>query len=340
MIIPSSPNKTGGAERQLIILKKKLKIKNCEIFTLSNNKNKNKYFFLCKIIFYILYNYNKIDLIHNHTINFPSFISCMIGKIFFIPSIIKITRNGKDSAVEIYHSNIFGRIYLFFLNLLADKFICLNSYAKKDLLRKKFSKYKLVVIPNGVEIINVKTKQNINNYITVGRLIKRKGIDAIIKIFKKTFKKKNKRLYVIGDGPEYNKLRTLDKRIISNSQVIFCKNKNNFFVQKKMSKSYFFLMNSNSEGLSNALLEAMAHKLVIVAKNIKSNVDILKNNFNCFVFNNENELNKILKRKFNTNILKKIKQNAFITIKTKFDINIIVLSYTKLYEKLINKKNI
>ena len=90
-------------------------------------------------------------------------------------------------------------------------------------------------------------------------------------------------------------------------------------------------MNSNSEGLSNAMLEAMSKSLVVIVKKIRSNKDILKDKFNCLLFKNKYELEKILKKKNN---IKKLSKNSFMTVKEKFNINIITKKYIELYQKL------
>lgn len=338
MIIPSAPSKTGGAERQLTILKKKLSKKKIEIIVLTNKNNIYQIFFLLKISFFILSNSRYIDILHVHSINSPALIASIMGKILSIPTIVKVTRNGKNSAVSIYEKTLIGSLYLNFLKKFADKFICLSSFAKKELLLKNFDIKKLIIIPNGVEIKKVSKKKNKNLYVVVGRLIKRKKISEIIKSFKKIFKNKHKKLLIIGNGPELNNLKNLDKNLKSKAKVHFLKDKKNSYVQEKIQSCNFFIINSNSEGLSNAMLEAMSKKLVIISKKLNSNKDILKNNFNSLEFENNNGLEKILIKKYDPNFLKKLGNNSLITVQKKFDIEIISKKYIDLYKKILQKK--
>ena len=331
MVIPSLPSKTGGAEKQLRILNKELKKNKIKTVILTNNNKINKIFFLFQIIFYVVKFSKNIDIIHVHTINSPALVASIIGKLFCIPTIIKITRNGKNSALHTYHSSFLGKIYLYLLNIFTNKFICLNTFSKFELISMNFNKKKLIIIPNGVEIKKFQKNFNINNYLVVGRLIKRKGVDEIIQTFKKVFKKQKKKLFIIGDGPEINSLALMDKNFPSESRVYFLKNRDNSYVLRKMNKCGFFIMNSNSEGLSNAMLEAMSKSLVVIVKKIRSNKDILKDKFNCMLFKNKYELEKILKKKNN---IKKLSKNSFMTVKEKFNINIITKRYIELYQKL------
>ena len=340
MIIPSVPSKTGGAERQLTILKKNLNNNKIKIIVLTNKNNIYQFFFLIKIVFFILYNSRHINIIHIHSVNSPALIATIMGKILSIPTIVKVTRNGKNSAISIYEKTLIGRFYLSLLKKFADKFICLSSFAKKEMLSKNFHRRKLIIIPNGVEIKKVSTKKtkNQNLYVVVGRLIKRKKVDEIIKSFKKIFKNKYKKLLIIGDGPELDNLKNLDRNLKSKAKIYFLKNKKNSYVQEIIESCNFFIINSNSEGLSNAMLEAMSKKLVIISKKLNSNKDILKNNFNSLEFENSNGLEKILNKKYNPNFLKKLRKNSLITVQKKFNIEIISKKYIALYKKILEEK--
>jgi glycosyltransferase involved in cell wall biosynthesis len=342
MIIPSAPSKIGGAERQLAILKKSLSEKKIKTIILTNKKNAFRFFFLLKIVFFILNHFKYINIIHVHSVNSPALIASIIGKILSIPTVVKVTRNGKNSALSIYEKTLIGRFYLYLLKKFAFKFICLSSFAKKEMLSKNFNEKKLVIVPNGVEIKKVlkeKTK-NKNLYVVVCRLIKRKKVDEIIKSFKKIFKNKKKKLLIVGDGPELGNLKKLDKNLKSKAKIYFLKNKKNSYVLEKIETCSFFIMNSNSEGLSNAMLEAMSKKLVIISKKLNSNKDILRHNFNCLEFENSKGLEKILTKKYNPNFLKKLGKNSLITVEKRFDIEIISKKYIDLYKKILEKKYI
>ena len=338
MIIPSSLKKTGGAERQLFILRKKLKKKN-EIYFLSNYLNKNKILFLLKIFIYILFRKKKIDLVHIHTINSPALIGSLAAKLIGKPSIVKIPRNGLNSSISLYNKNKLGKLYLFFLKKTVSKFICLTKFAESELRSFGFKKEKLIIIPNGVEITQDKSiliNKNFNHYVFAGRLIKRKKIDEIIRVFKKVFKDKKKKLFIIGEGPELKKLQKLNNDIPSSSKVFFLGNKNNAFVQKQFKRSTFFIMNSTSEGLSNSLLEAMSNSCVVIVRQIKGINEILKDKKNSIIFKNKNELIKKLKYYNNYKKLIDISENAFMTVKKFYNIDFIADRYIDLYKKLLN----
>lgn len=98
-----------------------------------------------------------------------------------------------------------------------DKIICSNSYVA-DLAGKNFPevKNKIIVVNPGIDKITkfdeqstnlLKKKYNIENkkiLLSVGRLVKRKGFDMVIKAMPEISEKIPDLIYVIiGDGPEY-----------------------------------------------------------------------------------------------------------------------------------------
>ena len=110
---------------------------------------------------------------------------------------------------------------------------------------------------------------------------------------------KNKRikLYIIGDGQEYNNLNNLVNDLGLNDRVFLTGYKNKQEIEKYLLNSSIFLMASVSEGLPMVLLEAMSYGVPCIAFETDSGVnDIIENNKNGFVIKNRNEeeyINKI-----------------------------------------------
>src|SRR5690606_28479175 len=98
----------------------------------------------------------------------------------------------------------------------AERVIVINEYTRSILLSKGISNEKIVVIPPGIDTINNETKSDkmrdskVIEIITVGYLMKRKGVDLIIKAVASVVKThKNVRLRIIGDGPQRESLEKL-----------------------------------------------------------------------------------------------------------------------------------
>lgn len=126
---------------------------------------------------------------------------------------------------------------------------------------------KTKVVPNPIirpEISVNNNKKDIHRIISVGRLAKVKQHDAMIKAFKRINDKvSNSELYIYGEGSERDNLEKLISDLDLESKV-FLPGKTNE-VYEKLRDSDVYLMTSLQEGFPNALGEAMAVGLPVVA---------------------------------------------------------------------------
>lgn len=88
-----------------------------------------------------------------------------------------------------------------------------------------------------------------------------------------TFKGK---LVIVGTGPEEDRLRELSKTLNVDHRVIFLGNLPRANVISLMEKSDYFLMPSTSEGMSNALLEAIYAAATTVVLATPSQIEVVK----------------------------------------------------------------
>ncbi len=145
-------------------------------------------------------------------------------------------------------------------------------------------KHQVKVIYNGTKIIPLRSNtsdfKNIN-LITVGRLAPFKNIDRIILSLKKiSYKDKNFKLFIVGDGPERQNLETLVKKLKLDSQVVFTGQLKEVELNKYYKKSDIYIQASGYEGLPHTLLEAISHNLSIISTPIGGTNEILENNTN------------------------------------------------------------
>ena len=121
----------------------------------------------------------------------------------------------------------------------------------------------LCLIYNAVETsdsITLPTDGYEYDLVTVCRLVSWKGVDELIEYSSK----RNFKLVVAGDGPDRERLETLSKNLGAN--VTFMGEISNQSVNKLLSKSRVFVLNSYYEGLPHALVEARVAGLVSVGR--------------------------------------------------------------------------
>lgn len=179
---------------------------------------------------------------------------------------------------------------------LIDKLIlcwCLHSsdriVAVSDAIRQwvqgTFPQYraKLCVIANGVEqtFVDVGHGRDYETIrkplvlVTIGSLIPRKGMDAVIKAMAILAGEVELNLTIIGTGPEEQVLRESATRHQLAERVWFRGAIAPDQVPEALAGSDIFILASHSEGRPNVLLEAMAAGLPVIASRIEGTVELV-----------------------------------------------------------------
>lgn len=159
------------------------------------------------------------------------------------------------------------------------KFIDANSQYLKKLALKFLPGLKIKVINNGVDsrIFYPAKRRPLQPVIFCSsRMGERKGVKYLIQAMPKVLAKFPKaKLILVGEGSEKDKIKQLVKSLKINSSVIFKGRLNHQQLAKVYRNSRLFVLPSLSESQSNALLEAMASGLPIVATNIGGNPELV-----------------------------------------------------------------
>lgn len=186
-----------------------------------------------------------------------------------------IVRN--DNNLHYYRKDI--RQFIKYTYPYADYIIAQQEEMRDELLHylKNTEKTKIITLKNPIdkETIEDKIKEpspyiNIDNinYLSVGRVVRQKGYDILIKSFIKVHEENEKsHLYIVGKYVENDNYYVELKKIIKNEHI----EKNVHFVgfdsnpYKWMKYCDCFVLSSRFEGLPNALIEAMYLKRPVVA---------------------------------------------------------------------------
>jgi len=276
------------------------------------------------------------DIIHCHLaqgFHCPAALLCKA--LFNKHVIIKVGATGPLSDFETLKKVLFGK---YFLKLLrhADRLVAVCSQAQQDAQKNGIPASRLLGIPNGVDIDYFKPAHHlrINNLISfVGRLDNMKGVDVLLNAFSLLKKKqKDALLYIVGNGPDREKLEAMARDLSIKERVVFTGEIH--AVLEQLQKSAVFVLPSFSEGLSNVVLEAMACGLPVVATNAGGTIDIINHGENGILIDprDANQLSDaLLKILSDQELGPRLGSRARMTVAENFSLNRVVDKYIELY---------
>ena len=115
--------------------------------------------------------------------------------------------------------------------------------------------------------------------ITVGRLVKRKGLDYLLQALAKT-QKPDIKLLIVGNGPEKERLESLAATLKITKRVVFIGHVSEDRKFQYLSVSDLFVLPSLHEGFGLVFLEAMYCGLPIVTTNMGGQTDFVRHGRN------------------------------------------------------------
>lgn len=183
---------------------------------------------------------------------------------------------------------IFGYWIEKFSSKMPDKIIAVSEDTKKKLIKQlKVNPRKIVVIPNGIELNDfdkIKPSKETSDIIFAGRLLSHKNVDILIKAMNHL---KEKKLIIIGDGPELNNLKKLASELRLKNVVFKGFVKENEEVIALMKSSKVFVLPSEREGFGIVVIEANACGIPVITIKHRRNASqyLIKNEKNGYVTN-------------------------------------------------------
>ena len=169
--------------------------------------------------------------------------------------------------------------------------IVVPSETIKNEFLDSYSTAKLIhIIPFFVELDKTNFTYKPKHYIygMIGRLVKEKGFDTLIKSLKILYEDEiNYKLYILGDGPEKNNLLLLAKLLGVEEYLTIYPPETT--VKEFMSMIDLITSMSHVEGMSLTLIEALAYSKPIIATNVGSNSSMVVDGKNGYLLEQPDE---------------------------------------------------
>jgi L-malate glycosyltransferase len=275
----------------------------------------------------LIVQHENIDILHAHGYKAAVLSSLVKGKTKLIYTVHGLT----DTEYTNRKVKIYNRIAYFILKYRAN---LIASILPSDLpqLQKMLPRQKIIATPNGVFI---PTSQDVNDWRTqyrlelnigndefaigyAGRLVGRKGVDKLIRVFKLVKKwVKWAKLYIIGEGEEYRSLNQLVAELGLTNDVNFLGYRDD--ASKIVAAFDLVVSTSSREGIPSNLLEAIACRVPVIGYATPGVDWLLKDDKVLIPFNNqESMVKKILDIIENPEYTQTIAKEQFIRIEQEY----------------------
>lgn len=309
---------------------------------------------------------NRCQIVHIHGVDTYTYAAILAAKMLRRKSIVKMTLLDRDDPLSIKKRRLLGNLQ-YRLFAMADRIIATSSELAEAYHQSPLPMDKLVEIPNGVNTedsqpVSEGEKQRLRQHLGlppnspiiafVGIIIRRKGVDLLIKAYGEVVKEQpSSRLLLIGPlsrnrrDAEIHKayqesLRNHIKTSGIEDRVLFIGEVNN--VGQYLQTSDIFVFPSRREGMPNAVLEAMACGLPCVAMESSCVSGIINDGVNGLTFERENSLQlaRHISRLIDEPDLRhRLGNEARKTVTNKFSLELVSNLYLKLYQELLSPKS-
>lgn len=216
------------------------------------------------------------DVIHAYSLFSPATVAVLVDFVRPTPVVVKVLRGGPGGDLERLQRKPFSSLRLAWLRRHVDRFLTISREIDAELAAVAVDAAARLPLPNGVDLETFRPAGEDERaalraelgladeplVLYCGRLVPEKGVDDLLEAWRGVRETHPEaRLAIVGAGPEEARLRAL-----AGPGVLFLGRRD--AVAPLLRAADLFVLPSHTEGLSNALLEAMASALPVVATRV------------------------------------------------------------------------
>ena len=248
------------------------------------------------------------SIYHAHDVGASAWVAVLAGCLLGGRSVVKL-RSGYAHYRKRYSRPVRHLMFSALLRL-ADRVVVVNEELEEMVRGMGIPGTRVVRIPNGVDTnsfypVTVECKEATRNRlglpsdkvicVYLGRFQRKKGVDILVRGWAVLPKDVRARalLVLVGGGAQSEGLRGLIASLNIQDSVRMVAFKSS--VRDYYWASDVFVLPSRTEGLSNAMIEAMACGLAVVASNVGGSAELVKEGVNGVTFASEN-VNELAQR--------------------------------------------
>lgn len=243
--------------------------------------------FMFGALVYLFRTRHHYQILHAHLAFGPAFVAVLLGRFLGKKVIVKLGGSNAIGDVQVSMQTWRGRLRFWAIRRWADAVIALTDVMRSEALQIGIPPERVRILNNGIDasayIYNAEEKRVAKRQLGqegnpialfIGRLDPVKSLSTVIDAMKiAQTSNPALRFMIVGDGAERTALEALVKQHNLEEKVIFAGNQKEISLYLKAGD--MFVLPSFTEGISNALLEAMASSLTCLATPVGGNNEVL-----------------------------------------------------------------
>lgn len=315
-----------------------------EFFGIRGLRKFGGYLYIVTLAAHILRHRRQYDVLHVHGLNYHTYATVKAAKLAHRPVLVKVANSGPASDVLKMKQGeqLALARYMLPTALAADRFVALNPTIVDELTAAGVPRSSIVHIPNGIDLTSTATMEQTSStgssrILFVGRLHPQKNLQTLIQAVAKIHAERPGELSVslIGEGPARPDLEDLIRGLGLHDVVDMPGEADN--VSPHLLDADIFVLPSHAEGMSNALLEAMAHQLPVVVSDIPGNRDVVTDGVDGLTFDPQSAddlASKLLTLVTDPELRQRLGCAARQVVMSTYDLEIVRDRYIEIYDAL------
>jgi glycosyltransferase involved in cell wall biosynthesis len=285
------------------------------------------------------------DLLHTHIASLPTLGAILAARLAGKPAICKAAMADQRSDLgEMEKQGPMGMLVAWAIRQFTPYWVATTRAVEEALIRTGIMPGRIVQIPNGVGLPKERQirKDPVRRFLYMGRLSTniQRDVPTLIAAFDKLAEQlPDAELALVGGGDLLEATRT---------QVTGCSGRQRIYVpgfdapDQWLAWADCFVLPSRREGLSNALIEAMAEGLPCIANDIPPNREVLADGLAGVLVpvDDVEALTEAIRRMATEDTLAQaMRAAAYLRAKQHYGIESVAIRYLDLYYNLLNKNN-
>lgn len=207
-------------------------------------------------------------------------VALFIKWLYRIPYVVSL-RGGDVPGFRPYDFRVYHKLAAPFLHVIwhSASAVVANSRGLHDLAAAFDAAIEIPIIPNGVDLEKFSASErdwSSPRILSVGRVVYQKGFDLALRALAE-LKDLDWQWFIAGDGPQRPVLQTMAEEHGLQNRIRFLGWLTPDRLKEQYAAANLFLFPSRHEGMPNAVLEAMASGLPVVATKIAGNEELVVN---------------------------------------------------------------